>query len=123
MSFSTLRYTSFLVVGHGGISISSARGRLRPEVTSPVDGAALVSCSCSSDIFCYVVPFRRCDAFRLAKNGGMTTLAAMGRARPEMTSSFDSLTPICYRLPLESFVYLSPFKRYLTFSISTENAL
>jgi hypothetical protein len=38
----------FLIVDYGGMSISSAKRRLRPEVTSPVDGATMVSYSCFS---------------------------------------------------------------------------
>jgi hypothetical protein len=72
----------------------------------------------------YLVPFRRYKRFSsAAENGGMTISAARGRARPEMTSPFDSLTPICIGWPLEFFVYLSPFKSYSTFSITIENAL
>jgi hypothetical protein len=47
----------------------------------------------------------------------MTISAARERARPEMTSPFDSLTPICHSWPLEFFVYLSPFKSYSTFRL------
>jgi hypothetical protein len=35
--------------------------------------------------------------------GGMSISAARGRAGPEMTSPFDSLTPICYRLAVGIF--------------------
>ncbi len=42
---------SFLVVDYGGISISAARGRLTPEVTSPVGGATTVFYSCFVDIY------------------------------------------------------------------------
>jgi hypothetical protein len=53
----------------------------------------------------------------------MPISAAMGRAEPEMTSPFASLTPVWYGWPLEFFVYLLPFKSYATFSITLENAL
>jgi hypothetical protein len=36
----------FLIVDYGGISISTARGRLTPKVTSPVDRATTVFYSC-----------------------------------------------------------------------------
>jgi hypothetical protein len=41
----------FSIVDYGGISISTARGRLTPEVTSPVDRATTVFCSCFIDIY------------------------------------------------------------------------
>jgi hypothetical protein len=43
--------THFLIVDYGGISISTGRGRLTPEVTSPVDGATTVFYSCFVDIY------------------------------------------------------------------------
>jgi hypothetical protein len=42
---------NFLIVDYGGMSISTARGRLTPEVTSPVDSATTVFCSCFIDIY------------------------------------------------------------------------
>jgi hypothetical protein len=44
-----------------------------------------------------------------------TISAARGRVRPEVTSPFDSLTPIWYRSALDFFVYLPPIKSYSTF--------
>jgi hypothetical protein len=44
-------YTHFLSVDYGGISISAARGRLTPEVTSPIDRATTVFYSCFIDIY------------------------------------------------------------------------
>jgi hypothetical protein len=41
----------FLIVDYDGISISTARGRLTPEVTSPVDRATTVFYSCFIDIY------------------------------------------------------------------------
>jgi hypothetical protein len=41
----------FLIVDYGGISISTVRGRLTPEVTSPVDRATTVFYSCFVDIY------------------------------------------------------------------------
>jgi hypothetical protein len=41
----------FLIVDYGGISISTARGRLTPEVTSPIDRATTVFYSCFVDIY------------------------------------------------------------------------
>jgi hypothetical protein len=39
----------FLIVYYGGMSISTARGRLRPEVRSPIDRATMVFVSCFAD--------------------------------------------------------------------------
>jgi hypothetical protein len=41
----------FLIVDYGGISISTARGRLTPEVTSPIDKVTTVFYSCFIDIY------------------------------------------------------------------------
>jgi hypothetical protein len=41
----------FLIVDYGGISISTARGLLTPEVTSPIDRATTVFYSCFIDIY------------------------------------------------------------------------
>jgi hypothetical protein len=41
----------FLIVDYGGTSISTAMGRLTPEVTSPVDRASTVFFSCYVDIY------------------------------------------------------------------------
>jgi hypothetical protein len=115
----------FLIVDYGGISISTARGRLKPEVTSPVDRATTVFYSCFIDIYrlsCTVLPsilyrFDVISAFVIAENGRKTISAARGRARPEVKSPFDSLTPIWYRSVLEFFDYLLPVESYSTFSI------
>jgi hypothetical protein len=42
----------FLIVDYGGISISTARGRLTPEVMTLVDRATTVFFSCFVDIYC-----------------------------------------------------------------------
>jgi hypothetical protein len=41
---------TFLIVDYGGMSISTTRGRLIPEVTSSVDRATMVFFSCFADI-------------------------------------------------------------------------
>jgi hypothetical protein len=40
-----------LIVDYGGMSISTARGRLTPEVTSPVDRATTVFSACFVDVY------------------------------------------------------------------------
>jgi hypothetical protein len=101
----------FLIVDYGGMSISTARGRLTPEVTSPVDRATAVFYSP------ILYRFDVISAFVIAENGRKTISAARGRARPEVKSPFDSLTPIWYRSVLEFFDYLLPVQSYSTFSI------
>jgi hypothetical protein len=44
-------YTHFLTVDYDGMSISTGRWRLTPEVTSPVDRATTVFSSCFIDIY------------------------------------------------------------------------
>jgi hypothetical protein len=101
------------------MSISTARGRLRPEVTSPVDRATTVFLfefcrHLPSILYCYDV----IRAFVIAEKGRKTISAARGRARPEVKSPFDSLTPIWYRSVLEFFDYLLPVQSYSTFRFS-----
>jgi hypothetical protein len=79
-----------LIVDYGGISISTARGRLTPEVTSAVDRATTVFYSCFVDIYrlsCSVSTLLA--LFVIAENGRKTISAAGGRARPEVKSPFD----------------------------------
>jgi hypothetical protein len=66
------------------------------EVTSPVDGATTVF---------LLLPKMTERRFR----------PLGGRARPEVKSPFDSLTPIWFRSALEFFNYLLPVQSYLTF--------
>jgi hypothetical protein len=109
----------FLIVDYGGISISTARGRLTPEVTSPVDRATTVFYSCFIDIYRLSCTVSTLLALLIviAENGRKTISAARGRVRPEVKSPFDCLTPICYRSVLEFFDYLLPVQSYSTFSI------
>jgi hypothetical protein len=65
--------------------------------------------------------FNATSGFPPAGNGEMTIAAAREPATLIMTSPFDFLTPGDMVRPLEIFVYLSPFKSYLTLSISNEN--
>jgi hypothetical protein len=107
----------FKIVDYGGISISTARGHLTPEVTSPGD----------SDhgfrfVFCGHLPFilYRFDVvstFVIAENGRMTISAARGRVRLEVKSPFDSLTPISYTSALKFSDYLLLVKSCSTFLI------
>jgi hypothetical protein len=48
--------------------------------------------------------FRLSQDFRLSQNGGHAEAAARGRSKMEITSSIDSLTPICVRDLLKFFV-------------------
>jgi hypothetical protein len=64
-----------------------------------------------------MVPFRRFKRLPLAANGEMSISAAMGQARPEMSSSFDSLTSILntsavgiYRVSLIVRLFRLPLK-------------
>jgi hypothetical protein len=80
--------------------ISTARGRLTPEVTSPVDRVTTVFFSCFVDIYrlsCY--RFDVIGAFVIAEKDRNTISAARGRARLEMKSPFDSLTRFGTRQP------------------------
>jgi hypothetical protein len=55
------------------------------------------------------------SAFVIAENDRKTISAARGRARPEVKSPFDCLTPIWYRSVLEFFDYLLPVQSYSIF--------
>jgi hypothetical protein len=60
--------------------------RLRPEVTSPVDRATMVSYKCSIHVSVCCVLFKSCMRFSSSvKNGGLSISAARWHARPEVT--------------------------------------
>jgi hypothetical protein len=59
------------------MSISSARGRLRPEMRSPVDGATMIFYSCFVDTYCLSY-FNVINFFLIAKNGAKKILVARG---------------------------------------------
>jgi hypothetical protein len=85
------------IVDYGGMSISTARGRLKPEVRSPVDRATTVFFSYFVDTYMSILHhFDVINAFLLAENGTKTISAARGRVKPELKSPFDSLTSIRY---------------------------
>jgi hypothetical protein len=107
----------FLIVDYGEMSISTARGRLTPGVTSPVDRATTVFYSCYRHLPSILYRFDVISAFVIAENGRKTISAARGRVRPEVKSPFDCLTAIWYRSVLEFFDYLLPVQSYSTFSI------
>jgi hypothetical protein len=108
----------FLIVDYGGISISTARGRLTPEVTSPVDRATTVFYSCFTDIYRLSCTVSTLLALLLLPKMAERRFRPLGgRARPEVKSPFDCLTPIWCRSVLEFFDYLLPVQSYSTFSI------
>jgi hypothetical protein len=75
------------------MSISTTRGRPRPDVTPPVDRVTMVFYSWSGKFFASILySFNSISGFPLAENGGMSISAAT----PEMTSPFNSLN--CCRL-------------------------
>jgi hypothetical protein len=75
----SLKVTSiFLIVDYGGMSISIARGRLTPEVTSPVDRSTTVFYSCFvRHLLSILYRFDVISAFVIAENGRKTISAAM----------------------------------------------
>jgi hypothetical protein len=80
----------FIIADYGGISISTARGRLTPEGTSPVDRATAVFYSCFIDIYRLSCTVSTLFAlFVIAENDRKTISVARGRARPEVKSPFD----------------------------------
>jgi hypothetical protein len=108
---------TFLIVDYGGMSISTARRRLRPVMTSPVDRATTVFYSCFVDIYRLSCTVSTLLALLLLPQMVERQFRPLGRSRPEVTLPFDSLTSTWYRSVLEFCVYLSPIKSYSTFSI------
>jgi hypothetical protein len=84
----------FLIVDYGGMSISTARGRLTPEVTSPVDRAITVFYSCFVDIYRLSCTVSTLLALLLLPKMAERRFRPLGGVRPEVKSPFDSLTPI-----------------------------
>jgi hypothetical protein len=77
---------------------------------SPIDRATVVFYSCFVDNYCL-----SCNVSTLLPLFLLPKMAARGRARPEVTSPIESLTPTWYRSALEFCVYLLPVKSYATF--------
>jgi hypothetical protein len=100
--------SSFFIVDCGRRSISTAMGRLRPEIRPPIERATTVFYSYFVDNYrvSSLHPFDVISVFIVAENGGKTISAARGRVRPKMTSPFDFLTQIWYRSALD-FIRLS----------------
>jgi hypothetical protein len=70
---------NLLIVNYGGTSISTARGRLRPDVRFPVDKATTFSSSCFADNLPSILyRLSVINAFLIAENGGKTISAARG---------------------------------------------
>jgi hypothetical protein len=108
--------SSFSIVDYGEMFISTARGRLIPEVTSPFDsdyGFLFVFHLYIPSIFYHLGVIR---AFLVAENDGKTFSAANGRVRPEVKSPFDFLIPIWYKSALKIFGNLLLFKSYSSFA-------
>jgi hypothetical protein len=88
--------SDFLIVDYSEMPISSAKGRSRPEVTSTIDRATMhgfltVINACFRSIVqkLYAIFFQSKMAF-------LSISAAKGRARPEMTSPFESSNTVSY---------------------------
>jgi hypothetical protein len=94
----------FVTLDYGVMSISNAKKPTRPEVASPVDRATMVSyIRVPATFSVYLEPFDGTRGFLLAEGGGMSSAVAGGHAGSRITSSFDSLTPILYRLAVGIF--------------------
>jgi hypothetical protein len=109
----------FVIVDYDGISISTARGRLTPEVMSLVDRATTVFYSCFVDIYRLSCTVSTLFALLLLPKMVDRRFRPLGgRARPEVKLPLDFLIPIWwYRSVLEFFDYLLPVQSYSTFSI------
>jgi hypothetical protein len=114
----------FLIVDYGGMLILTARGRLTPEVTSPVDTATMVFFSCLVNIYHLSCTISTLLAFLILPKMAERPFRPLGgRVRPQVKSQFDSLALIWYRLAFKFLDYLLPVKSYSTFSICMQNAL
>jgi hypothetical protein len=89
----------FFICQSGDLSTSVASGRFRPGLTSPIHRATMASCQCSIYVSFYCVPFASYMRFSYAvKHGGLSVLAARGRAVLEVMSTFDSSVTVSYFL-------------------------
>jgi hypothetical protein len=97
ISFQSMAYSSqvlcvFSLVVNGGLSISAASRRPKPEETSSNDRVTTNTCFAStvrrSPVLC---------VSSLVFNGGLSISAARRRLEPEVASPFDSSTTISYK--------------------------
>lgn len=84
-------------VNNAGLSIPTARGHLRSEMTSLLNTATMILYSYCIGISLVFNLFDVIIAFSIVDNDGMSISAARGRSWPELRSSFVSLTSILYR--------------------------
>jgi hypothetical protein len=99
------------------MSISTARGRLRPEVTSPVDRATTVFSSCFVDIYCLSCTVSTLFAFLLLPKMAERRFRPLGDVLDRSETTVRFLDPDLVRSVLEFFDYLLPIQSYSTFSI------
>jgi hypothetical protein len=83
-----------LMVDYGGMWISTARGRLTPEVTSPIDRATTVFYSCFVDTYRLSCTVSTLFVLLLSAKTAERRFRPLGGVRPEVKSPFDSMTPI-----------------------------
>jgi hypothetical protein len=85
----------FIIVDYGGISISTARGRPRPEVTSPVDRATTVFYACFIDIYRLSCTVSTLLALLLLPKMAKRRFRPLGGVlERKVKSPFDCLIPI-----------------------------
>lgn len=99
--FKVTRLHVFLLSGYSGMSFSTARGRLRPEVKSPVDWTLWFSIYVSATLHL----FGAISGFLFAENGGMT--GKRWNTRPERCHSLIPWPQFAVGWPKEFFFCLA----------------
>jgi hypothetical protein len=91
------------VLNNGGMSISSARGRRKSEVTSLFESLTMVSYLVfDTHCVCKMNRLKVIPKFLIDDYGGMSISTLKGRLRLEMRSSVDRATTVFY----SCFVYI-----------------
>jgi hypothetical protein len=78
-----------------GMLISAAGAHLRPETTSPVDGATIAFTGVPQTFTVNLQPFRRYKRFFPLLVMAQSIAAPRWRATSKMRSPFNLLTPFC----------------------------
>jgi hypothetical protein len=99
-----------------------SRRRHSPEIVSlfdrPTEDGFFVSLIVFHPSIC--CRWRVFEGFVIFQISTGSCFGHQGRGKPEVTSPFDSSTPLSYSGLLTSFAYLFPFKSYSTFSLRLE---
>lgn len=104
-------FRRFSIVSNGELSISAARWRSKPEVTSSIDNLTMVSFQRSRLISCLIMRHSKVKCvFSIIYDGRISILVSRERSRQERTSPLGRATMVFYSC-LTLSVHAQQFRR------------